>query len=170
MPTTTQPATISPGQASCPGMDEGLIQLHAMAASAACAQMTSARLKTLYDSVEHAAGLRGRSAWSRRAAAHAEIFTLLAGMSGDPALTALPSQTSDVVQQLVLVTGPVADGMIVNSHYRLLAHLRAQDADGAALEMEKHLRTLAFLWRLALPGRREAASEEIAPAIPIHKR
>jgi hypothetical protein len=106
MPTSTQPATICPGQASCPGMDEGLIQLHALATSAACAQMTGVRLKALYDSVEHAAGLRGRSAWSQRAAAHAEIFTLLAGMSDDPALTMLLSQTSDVVRQLVLVAGP----------------------------------------------------------------
>jgi len=42
------------------------------------------------------------------------------------------------------------------------AHMRAGDADGAALEMERHLRTLVFMWRLALPGRQEARCEALA--------
>ena len=42
--------------------------------------------------------------------------------------------------------------MIISSRRRLLAHLRAGDGEGAALEMERHLRVLLFMWRLALPG------------------
>jgi GntR family transcriptional regulator, transcriptional repressor for pyruvate dehydrogenase complex len=158
MPTTTRPAITRPGHAPRPGTDEGLIRLQVTAAGAACARMTSARLKALRDSVQHAACLRGGSPWYQRAAAHAEFFTLLAGMTDDPALAPMLSQATDVVRQLVLVVGPAADGMIINSHYRLLAHLRVRDADGAALEMERHLRTLVFLWRLALPGREAAVT------------
>jgi hypothetical protein len=45
--------------------------------------------------------------------------------------------------------GPAAGGMIASSRRRLLAHMRAGDADEAALEMEKHLRGLHYMWRLA---------------------
>lgn len=40
--------------------------------------------------------------------------------------------------------------MIVSSRRRLLAHVRADDGDAAALEMEKHLRGLFYMWRLTL--------------------
>ena len=47
------------------------------------------------------------------------------------------------------LTGPATNGMITSSRRRLLGHLRAGDADGAALEMENHLRVLHYMWRLA---------------------
>jgi len=53
---------------------------------------------------------------------------------------------------LIFTVGPVADGMIASSRQRLLAHLSAGEADGAALEMEAHLRILHYMWRLARPG------------------
>ena len=61
-------------------MDDGLIQVQAMAARIACLRMTAQHLKALHDSV--------------------------------------------------------------------LAHMRAGNADEAALEMEKHLRGLRYMWRL----------------------
>jgi DNA-binding FadR family transcriptional regulator len=42
--------------------------------------------------------------------------------------------------------------MIVSSRRRLLAYMRAGDSEGAALEMERHLRGLLYMWHLALPG------------------
>jgi hypothetical protein len=57
----------------------------------------------------------------------------------------------------MLAVGRAADGMIVSSRRRLLAHLRAGEGEGAALEMETHLRVLSYMWRLALPGGRAAA-------------
>lgn len=130
-------------------MDEGLIQVHAMATHAACGRMTTAHLRALHDSVQHASCPRGMHPWDRTAAAHAEIFTLLAGMTNDPVLARALLGAADVVHHLVLVAGPAANGMIVSSRERLLAYLRAGDADGAALEMEKHLRGLHFMSRLA---------------------
>lgn len=48
-----------------------------------------------------------------------------------------------------------ANGMIVSSRRRLLAHLR-RDADFAASEMEDHLGVLDYMWRLArYPARAE---------------
>ena len=54
-----------------------MIQAQAVA-RIACARMTMVHLTALHDSVERACGLAGRSPWGRRAAAHAEIFSLLA--------------------------------------------------------------------------------------------
>ena len=49
----------------------------------------------------------------------------------------------------VLTVGPGADGLILSSRRRLLRQLRAWDADGAAREMEHHLKGLHYMGRLA---------------------
>jgi DNA-binding GntR family transcriptional regulator len=54
---------------------------------------------------------------------------------------------------LLVAVGPEADGMIKSSRRRLLALMRAGDADGAAAEMEHHLRVLCLTARL--PGTTE---------------
>lgn len=125
-----------------------MIQMQAMAARMACARMTTQRLKILHDSVEQASCLLARSQWERKAAAHAEIFNLLAGV-GDPGLAPVLSDGAEYMHDLMLAVGRAAAGMIVSSRQRLLAHIRAEDGDGAALEMEDHLRGLHFMWRLA---------------------
>ena len=49
----------------------------------------------------------------------------------------------------LVTVGPAADGIILSSRRRLLDLIRVGDADGAAAEMEQHLRRLHFMWRLA---------------------
>ena len=133
-------------------MEEGMIQAQTMAARIACARMTMLHLTELHESVERACRLTARSQWDRKAAAHAEIFRLLADVVDDPLLA--PQLTADAasVREVMLAVGHVADGMIVSSRRRLLAHLRAGDGEGAALEMEEHLRVLLYMRRLALPS------------------
>ena len=133
-------------------MEEGMIQAQAMAARMACARMTMLHLTELHDSVERACGLAARSQWDRKASAHAEIFTLLADVADDPLLAPLLTRSAGHLRELMLAVGRAADGMIVSSRRRLLAHLRAEDGEGAALEMEKHLRGLLYMWRLTLPS------------------
>lgn len=130
-------------------MVEAMIQAQATAARIACARMTMPHLSALHDSVERASCLAARSQWDRKAAAHAEIFVLLADVADDPALAPLLKGGAAYAQELMLAIGRAADGMIVSSRRRLLAYLRAGDEDGAALEMERHLRGLHFMWRLA---------------------
>ena len=129
-------------------MDEGLIQVQAMAVRVACLRMTAQQLKALHDSVEFASCLPARSQWDRKAAAHAEIFRLLADAADDPVLAPLLGSAAGSVHHLMLTVGRAADGMIIGSHRRLLAHLRAGNADEAALEMENHLRGLQYMGRL----------------------
>jgi hypothetical protein len=129
-------------------MDEELIQAQATAARIVCLRMTAQHLKTLHDSVDQASRLPARSQWDRKAAAHAEIFSLLAA-AADPVPSEALHVAADLVHDLMLAVGPAAGGMIASSRRRLLAHMAAGRADEAALEMEKHLRGLHYMWRLA---------------------
>ena len=123
-----------------------MIEAQVMAARLASARMTARHLGTLQDSVERACGLAGGSEWDRKAAAHAEIYGLLAD---EPVLAPTLRGGAGYVRELMVAVGRVADGMVVSSQRRLLAHLRAGDGEGAALEMERHLRVLHYMWRLA---------------------
>ena len=129
-----------------------MIQAQAMAARIACARMTVLHLTELHDNVERACGLAARFQWDCKAMAHAEMFNLLADVVDDPLLAPLLTEGAGYMRELMLAVGRAADGMIISSRRRLLAHLHAGNGEGAALEMERHLRVLLFMWRLALPG------------------
>jgi DNA-binding FadR family transcriptional regulator len=127
------------------GADE-LIWAQAMAARIASQRITGPALQLLLDSVDRACGLPARPGWELKAAAHAEIFRLLADVAGDRVAA---DRQAGLIGDLMRAVGPAANGMIASSRRRLLARLRAGDADGAALEMENHLRALHYMWRLA---------------------
>ena len=138
-----------------------MIQEHAMAARIACARMTILHLTELHDSVERACRLATGSQWDRKAAAHAEFFGLLADVADDPLLGPLLAGGGAYLRQVMLAVGRGADGMIVSSRRRLLAHLRVGDGEGAALETERHLRGLLYMWRLTLPSGKAATNEVV---------
>ena len=131
---------------------EELTGMQAMAARIACQQMTTPAMRLLLDSAEQASSLPTRPGWERKAAAHADFFRLLADVAGDRAAGALTGQAWPI-GDLMRTVGPVANGMITSSRRRLFARLRAGDAEGAALEVEEHLRVLHFMGRLAASGR-----------------
>jgi GntR family transcriptional regulator, transcriptional repressor for pyruvate dehydrogenase complex len=135
-----------------------MIQAQTMAARIAFRRNTILHLTELHDSVERACGFESRSQSYREAAAHAEILSLLADMVDDLVLTGGTAHVQDVMPAV----GRAADGMIVSSRLRLLAHLRAGDGEGAALEMERHLQALLYVWRIALPGSQAIAGEVVA--------
>jgi DNA-binding GntR family transcriptional regulator len=149
-------------------MEEAMIQAQAMAARAACARMTALHLSALHDSVERASCLAARSQWDRKATAHAEIFDLLADVADDPTLAPLLKGGAAYVRELMLAVGRAADGMIVSSRRRLLAHMGTGDWEGAALEIERHLRCLHFMWRLT--RRRQDAGGRNDPATSLLTR
>jgi DNA-binding GntR family transcriptional regulator len=123
-----------------------LISLQSAATRIACQQMTAQHLNALHASVEQAFSLSARQDWERKATAHAELFNLLGDSTGDPVLA---SSATGWLHDLLMRVGPRADGIILSSRRRLLRHLRTRDADGAAREMEHHLRGLHYMGRLA---------------------
>src|SRR5580658_463554 len=131
-------------------VDDELIRWCALATSAACSRMTAQHLKVLQDSVGQTRCLPAGFAWDLKATAHAQIFNLLADVITDRPLPAvLLNQAAGAIHDLIVTVGPVADGIILSSRRRLLDLIRAGDADGAAAEMEQHLRRLHFMWRLS---------------------
>ena len=155
-PSATSDAAPSAGWR--PGQDGGatgdhdgqLIPVLAAAVRIACRRMTALQLKALHDSVEQAWRTPAAFGWDRKAAAHAEIFNLLAAATSDPLAPVLRSGAG-LAYDLMIGTGRAVDGMITSSRQRLLTHLRVGDADAAELEIESHLRVLHYMWRLARP-------------------
>jgi hypothetical protein len=96
--------------------------------------------------------LPARHDWERKVTAHAELFTTLGDLTGDGDLARLVSSAAGRLEDLVMTVGPVADGIILSSHRRLLRELRAWDADGAAREVERHLGVLHFMGRMVACG------------------
>jgi DNA-binding GntR family transcriptional regulator len=139
-------------------MNDEMVERLAMTTRIACTAITTPRLTNLQASVNQASDIPAGFPWDRKAAAHAEIFGVLADATGDPWAARTLSLGAGLAYDLMMAVGRVADGMAANSRKRMLAHLRAGDADAAALEMEKHLRVLSFMCRLAqLPARRASA-------------
>jgi hypothetical protein len=128
---------------------EELIWDQAMTVRVACQQITGPDLNRVIDSVDKACRLPTRPEWERKAVAHAEIFRLLADVTGATATAGQHGRRIELICDLMRTVGPAANGMIVSSRRRLIRRLRAGDADGAAREVENHLRTLCYMWRLA---------------------
>jgi DNA-binding FadR family transcriptional regulator len=130
-------------------MHEERIQRLAKATGIACAAMTSPHLAALQDSVNQACGLPAEAHWDRKAAAHARFFNVLANVTDHPRSGPVLDDGARLAYELMLAAGRNADGMVITSRRQLLRCLRAGDAEQAAVEMEKHLRVLQFMWRLA---------------------
>jgi GntR family transcriptional regulator, transcriptional repressor for pyruvate dehydrogenase complex len=129
--------------------EDAVISVLSAATRIACRQMTPQHLDALHASVEQASGLPARPDWGRKATAHAELFGVLGDLAGDRDLAQLVSSAAGRLHGLVLTVGPVADGIILSSRHRLLRQLKAWDAEGAAREMEHHLKGLHYMGRLA---------------------
>jgi GntR family transcriptional regulator, transcriptional repressor for pyruvate dehydrogenase complex len=129
--------------------EDAVISVLSAATRIACRQMTLQHLDALHASVEQVSGLPARPDWGRKATAHAELFDVLGGLAGDSDLALLVRSAAGRLHGLVLTVGPAADGIILSSRRRLLRQLKAWDADGAAREMEHHLKGLYYMGRLA---------------------
>jgi DNA-binding FadR family transcriptional regulator len=129
--------------------NEELIQLMATATRIACATITSAGQAALQASLDQARATPVEFGWERKAAAHAGFFNALADAAPDSCAAPVLNFGAGYVYDLMISSGRAADGIVVNSRRRMLAHLRAGDHEEAAYEMEKHLRVLRFMRRLA---------------------
>ena len=138
-------------------MHEELIHLLATATHIACGKMPGPRLADLRASLDQACAIPAEFGWERKAAAHAEFFNALGDAAG-PSLALVFGQGAGLAYDLMITASRTADGIVINSRKRMLAHLRARDAEAAALEMEKHLSTLHFMGRLAIPPSQRASA------------
>jgi hypothetical protein len=129
-------------------MYDQLIRAQASAAEIACRRISPRSLAALHESTDAACRLPADAEWDRKAAAHAAFLSVLAEAAGDPVAPVLVSG-GDLAYELMLRAGRAANGIVTNSRRRFLDRLRVGDAEGAALELELHFRTLQFMCRLA---------------------
>lgn len=138
-------------------MYEPLIPALATAARIASVRLAPPHIKAIGDDIEQLTDVPRRPNWERKAARHAAIFGLLADAVDDPVAAGVLKLGNTVVRDLAVSAGPGADSMIISSHRRLLAHLRAADADAAEYEIVRLLSCLHYMGRLArLAGRHRA--------------
>lgn len=130
-------------------MNDELIELLAVATHVACTMVTTQRLTALQACVNQASEIPAGFSRDHKAAAHAQIFNVLADAACDPDVASVLNLGAGLAYDLIMGAGRAADSIVANSRKRMLAYLRAGDADEAALEMEKHLRVLFFMCRLA---------------------
>ncbi len=126
-------------------MDDELIRVAGLATRVACRRMTAGYLRALSDSIEQVCCLPATFGWDRKATAYAEIVNLLADAAADPVLALLVRNLPGHLYELMVTAGPAADDIIASSRRRLLALIRARDADGAGREMEQHLKGLSWI-------------------------
>jgi hypothetical protein len=96
-------------------MDDELIQGQVVAVRIACRRITVQRLEALHHSVEQACLLPVRFGWDRKAAAHAEIFNMLADAVRDLVLRQILNSGVGLVHHLMLAAGPAADAPLAGT-------------------------------------------------------
>jgi hypothetical protein len=146
---------------------EGLISAVAVATHGAC--LRHADLAHTPQVASARAGTRPRQCLGcdDRPASSPEIFAVLADTADDPASSELLLRlVPGLVSDLALTAGPAADGIIVDSSRRLLAYLRAGDAEAAEREVERQLRCLYFMCRLVRGERQALLWQDGLPILP----
>jgi hypothetical protein len=86
----------------------------------------------LQASLDQARDTPAGSGWDRKAAAHAEFFTALADVAGDPCAAPVLNHGAGLAYDLMIGAGRAADGMVISSRRRMLIHLRAGHPEQAA--------------------------------------
>src|SRR5271156_3074229 len=109
-------------------MNDDLIQALATATQIACMALAGPGREALQANLDRAYGTPPGCGWERRAAAHAEFFTVLADIAGDPRAASVLTCGAEFAYGLMIGVGHAADGIVINSRKRMLAHLRAGDA------------------------------------------
>lgn len=112
----------------------------------ACERMTAEDLAALEDNVRLAEELASSGEWDRRAEVNIEFHKLLVAATQNPLLSYLVNSVLDLLPAIIQAAGPQTDDIVTQSRHRLLAHLRAGDAEAAVREMEEHLQVLHDRW------------------------
>jgi GntR family transcriptional repressor for pyruvate dehydrogenase complex len=128
---------ISPKQ-----LTEARVWIEATAVRVACERMTDAELAELEANVNAAEKAEKDGDFERRAELHLDFHSLLGKATKNPILSITVDGIMEITRQFVKSIGPQVNRYVLPSRRRLLAHLRARDADSAVMEMQKHLERL----------------------------
>ncbi|MWA03500.1 GntR family transcriptional regulator [Actinomadura sp. LD22] len=134
-------------------------RISTVVAVAACETITDENLAELEANVAEAAKLVEAGEWERKAEVNLEFQRLLARATGNPVLVIIMDSLLGVLREVIRNVGPRQDDFTLRSRRRLLKHLAARDADGAAAEIEHYLDRLHALWLDGSPAEPEPSGE-----------
>jgi DNA-binding FadR family transcriptional regulator len=123
-------------------LTEARIWVSAIVVRVACERLTDEDLKALEDNVEAAARAQKAGDFELRAELHRQFHNILAAATRNPIIQITMEGMLEVMRQFIKTIGPSENPYTLPSRRRLLAHLKARDADAAVLEMTKFLQRL----------------------------
>ena len=125
---------------------EARLWLETTVVRVACERMTPEYLAALEANVALAEELTAGEDWGHRAEVHIEFHKILVGATQNPLFIFLMNSVLELLPPIIAAVGPSRDSTVMQSRRRLMDKLRERDADGAAAEMERHLRRLHQRW------------------------
>jgi GntR family transcriptional regulator, transcriptional repressor for pyruvate dehydrogenase complex len=132
-------------------------------ARVACERATEEDLDVLEANVDQAQSYGEAGEWERRSEVNHEFQNLLAAACHNPLLLMVQHSITDVVSEIVAAAGPIQDDWLLESKRKLVSYIRARDPDGAAQQMESHLKMVSAVWMQVLS---EPSPAEPSPAPP----
>ena len=123
-------------------LTEARILIGTEVARLACARHTADDLEALEKNVAEAGAAGKAGEMARRAEIHYEFHSLLARAAKNPVLIILTDALMEMTRHFVEAVGYQPNPYVMPSRKRLLAALRARDADTAAKEMATMLKRL----------------------------
>lgn len=137
----------------------------------ACERIREQDLLELERSVEEAKLASREGDYVRRSRLNLDFNRILARSTQNPVFVAIMNGLIAMMENFIDTIGPPQGNAVFASRARLIAHLRARDADAATAEMEKYLRIVHkdYLSRLELhtveaAGKKAAAAKRAARA------
>lgn len=112
----------------------------------ACERRDADDLAALEANIAMAVQLTREGKLPERASVHVEFDSLLAMATKNPVLIAFMRSISAVSREVVNTLGVTQGDLVVRSHRAILKHVRAQNADAAVAELEKHVTRIHKHW------------------------
>ncbi len=130
------------GQIPTESITEARIQLTALAIRMACEKGTEADFNAIQLDIERSTELTRKGDFSRRTTYITEFYRVLARATHNEIIVMLLDSLSEIVRTLMAKVSPVPRTDVVEVRRKILAYLRARDAEGAIAEMSAHLEGL----------------------------
>lgn len=112
----------------------------------ACDRATDDDLAGFEANIDEADRLTRLGEWNRKMLVHLEFSKLLAHATQNPLMIIAVVSMSDIVRGVVTAVGPTRGDFMIQARRRLLAQLKARDADAAEAEMRRYLTELHEIW------------------------
>jgi GntR family transcriptional repressor for pyruvate dehydrogenase complex len=129
--------SISPTQ-----LTQARIWLEEIVVREACRRATEQQLEALDRNIAEAADAAAAGLFELRARKHLEFHRMLAQITGNPIIVIVMNGVLDVLAHFISEIGEQRNPYVLPSRRRLMAHMRARDADAAAAEMTSLLKRL----------------------------